>query len=51
MWAGAVGSAVLYQLRYRGTKLRSARGSAGKNRISWNRRRIGAADRETTTPN
>lgn len=51
MWAGAFGSAVLYQLRYRVTEPRSARGSAGRKRISWNRRRIGAADRDATTPN
>jgi hypothetical protein len=51
MWAGAFGSAVLYQLRYRVTEARSARGSAGRKRISWNRRRIGAADRDATTPN
>jgi len=49
-FAWGLGPAARYESRYRVTQLESARGYAGKNRISWNRRRIGAADREATTP-
>jgi hypothetical protein len=49
-YAWGMGPAAQYESRYRVTQLESARGYAGKNRISWNRRRIAAADREATTP-